>query len=237
MEWIFKVTRATLEIEYIIFQFQGVHIMNNDPAAIKANLDRIIEDFAANPKIFSKNPESDFTRNRKLPVSDVLRFSILMERDSVDMELLKYLDFDPGSTPTQSAYIQQRSKLVPGTFKMLLDRFNDTIPAASYQGNIYCMAWTAPGLILPITRMTPILSIPRVVNQNPEITRYMLLHPAALQTISSQTPSSSHAERKMSIRQSVIWPTTVRRKMESPFSLPTGGFLPLTCSHMQKKRG
>lgn len=63
--------------------------MNNNPAVIKANLDKAIEDLAASPEIFSKNPKSDFTRSRKLPVSDVLRFSILMERDSVGMELLK----------------------------------------------------------------------------------------------------------------------------------------------------
>ena len=108
--------------------------MNNNPDAIKANLDNAIKALAASPEIFSKNPKSDFTRSRKLPVSDVLRFSILMERDSVDMELLKYFNYDLDSTPTQSAYIQQRSKLTPGTFKMLLDRFNDTIPAATYQG-------------------------------------------------------------------------------------------------------
>ena len=108
--------------------------MNNNPDAIKANLDNAIKALAASPEIFSKNPKSDFTRSRKLPVSDVLRFSILMERDSADMELLKYFNYDLDSTPTQSAYIQQRSKLTPGTFKMLLDRFNDTIPAATYQG-------------------------------------------------------------------------------------------------------
>ena len=108
--------------------------MNNNPAVIKANLDKAIEDLAASPEIFSKNPKSDFTRSRKLPVSDVPRFPILMERDSADMELLKYFNYGLDSTPAQSAYIQQRSKLIPGTFKMLLDRFNGTIPAAAYQG-------------------------------------------------------------------------------------------------------
>ena len=108
--------------------------MNNNPAVIKANLDKAIEDLAASPEIFSKNPKSDFTRSRKLPVSDVPRFPILMERDSADMELLKYFNYGLDSTPAQSAYIQQRSKLIPGTFKMLLDRFNGTIRTAAYQG-------------------------------------------------------------------------------------------------------
>lgn len=105
----------------------------NDATAIKANLDKAIDDLAACPELFSKNPETDFSRNRKIPVGDVLRFPILMERDSVDMELLKYFDYDPAETPTQSAYIQQRSKLAPDTFKMLLDRFNKTLPATIFR--------------------------------------------------------------------------------------------------------
>lgn len=105
----------------------------NDAATIKANLDKVIDNFAAHPELFSKNPKSDFTRNRKIPASDVLRFPILMERDSVDRELLKYFDYDPDATPTQSAYIQQRSKLAPGTFKMILDSFNSTLPTTPYR--------------------------------------------------------------------------------------------------------
>lgn len=105
----------------------------NDAATIKANLDKVIDNFAAHPELFSKNPKSDFTRNRKIPVSDVLRFPILMERDSVDRELLKYFDYDPDATPTQSAYIQQRSKLAPDTFKMILDSFNSTLPTIPYR--------------------------------------------------------------------------------------------------------
>ena len=105
----------------------------NDAATIKSNLNKVINDLAEHPELFVKNPGVDFSRTRKIPVSDVLKFPILMERDSVDMELLKYFDYDPGSTPTQSAYIQQRSKLLPDTFKLLLARFNGTLPAVTYQ--------------------------------------------------------------------------------------------------------
>lgn len=69
-----------------------------------------------------------FKVNRKIPVGDVLRFPILMDRDSVDMELLKYFGYDTDTVPTQSAYIQQRSKLAPDTFRMVLDGFNSTLP-------------------------------------------------------------------------------------------------------------
>ena len=105
-----------------------------DATTIKNNLDRVIDDLASTPERFCNNPGVDFTRDRKLPLRDVLRFPILMERDSVDMELLKYFDYDLDATPTQSAYIQQRSKLAPDTFKMILDDFNKTLPVTQYRG-------------------------------------------------------------------------------------------------------
>lgn len=95
---------------------------------IKSNLEKAIEDIASSPKSIANNPKVDFTRHRKIPIKDVLRFLILMERDSVDMELLKYFDYDLDATPTQSAYIQQRSKLAPDTFKKVLEKFNKTLP-------------------------------------------------------------------------------------------------------------
>ena len=122
-----------LEIDIDFFNFKEVYDMI-DATAIKASLDKAINEFAAHPENFSRNPGSDFTRDRKMPASDVLRFLILMERDSVDMELLKYFGHDLVATPTQPAYIQQRSKLVPDTFKMLLAKFNAALPAAvTYQ--------------------------------------------------------------------------------------------------------
>lgn len=105
-----------------------------DATTIKNNLDKVINDLASTPERFCNNPGADFTRDRKIPVRDVLRFPILMERDSVDMELLKYFDYDLDATPTQSAYIQQRSKLAPDTFKMILDGFNKTLPITQYLG-------------------------------------------------------------------------------------------------------
>ena len=103
-----------------------------DAAAIKANLGKAIDSLAATPELFAKHPGVDFTRNRKMPARDVLRFPILMERDCVDMELLRYFGHDPGAVPTQSAYIQQRSKLSPNTFRMVLERFNKTLPITPY---------------------------------------------------------------------------------------------------------
>lgn len=105
-----------------------------DATTIKNNLDKVIDDLASTPERFCNNPGADFTRDRKINVRDVLRFPILMERDSVDMELLKYFDYDLDATPTQSAYIQQRSKLAPDTFKMILDDFNKTLPITQYLG-------------------------------------------------------------------------------------------------------
>jgi len=95
----------------------------NQADKIKSMLMDDIHEMASHPELFAKHPDKDFTRDRKLSAEDVLLFPVIMERDSVPRELLKYFDFSTG-TPTPSAYYQQRSKLVPDTYRQLLFTFN-----------------------------------------------------------------------------------------------------------------
>lgn len=90
---------------------------------IKTLLFDDIREMASHPELFAKNPLRDFTRKRKFDVKDVLLFPILMQRDSMNQELLKYFDRDI-NTPSFSAYSQQRSKLLPDTYRQILFNFN-----------------------------------------------------------------------------------------------------------------
>ena len=97
--------------------------MMNKAIEIKNMLFADVDAMVANPQTFVKEPLRDFTRFRKLCAKDVLLFSIMMERDTMDRELLKYFDFKI-DTPSMSAYFQQRRKLLPDTYHCLLDTFN-----------------------------------------------------------------------------------------------------------------
>ena len=69
------------------------------------------------------DPDRHFTRDRKLPLFEVIRCIISMGGNSTKHELLDILGYSP-STATSSAFIQQRAKLKPEALKMVMDIFN-----------------------------------------------------------------------------------------------------------------
>jgi len=85
------------------------------------------------PGQYAKNPYADFTRRRKLDFENLMRFLISMQSGSIGHELLKYFDYDI-NTPSNSALIQQRTKLLPGAFPYLLYQFNSHFPFLLYKG-------------------------------------------------------------------------------------------------------
>lgn len=69
---------------------------------LKNVLNHCISNLSAVYSIFCENPESDFTRNRKLTFETTLKDIICMESDSMNDYSLQ--------TPTVSVFIQARSK-------------------------------------------------------------------------------------------------------------------------------
>ena len=54
----------------------------------------------------------------------LIRFFLCMESGCIGHELLKYFYFLPDEVPTAFAFIQQRAKLLPETFRHILSHFN-----------------------------------------------------------------------------------------------------------------
>lgn len=75
--------------------------------------------------LFVKNPQSDFTRKRKLPFEAVLHFLLSMGGNSIYKELLDKQGYDV-KTATTSAFIQQREKILPFAFEFLFRKFTGT---------------------------------------------------------------------------------------------------------------
>jgi hypothetical protein len=76
--------------------------------------------------LFVKNPQSNFTRKRKLPFETVVQFLLSMGGNSIYKELLEAQGYD-AKTATTSAFIQQRDKILPSAFEFLFRKFTDTI--------------------------------------------------------------------------------------------------------------
>lgn len=94
---------------------------------VKSSLLSLIKEMASIPWLFSKNPDADFSRSRKLDFASTIQFILSMESGSLKKELLDYFRFST-ETPSVSAFSQQRSKLLPETFPFLFDEFNSLFP-------------------------------------------------------------------------------------------------------------
>lgn len=94
---------------------------------VKNNLLSLIQEMAAVPWFFSKNPSADLSRNRKLDFASTIQLILSMESGTLKKELLDYFQFSV-DTPSASAFSQQRSKLLLETFQFLFYEFNSLFP-------------------------------------------------------------------------------------------------------------
>jgi hypothetical protein len=106
---------------------------------VKSSLLNIISDMAAHPEDFSKNPQSDFSRSRKLDFSTLMHLIISMETGTVKDELFKFFSYD-ANTATNSAFFQQRAKLNDNALPHLFYTFNSLYPYTLYKGKYQLLA-------------------------------------------------------------------------------------------------
>lgn len=89
---------------------------------VKRKMDESLEQLCEVSWMFSRQPEKDFTRNRKLSFPKLVSFLLAMEGGTLTTELIERFGCSP-DTASASAFVQQRSKLAPETFPSLFDLF------------------------------------------------------------------------------------------------------------------
>ena len=99
--------------------------MYNDQ--IKTLLDDIIADLSESRRAFVKNPDKDFTRDRKLPFEKVIKIVLSMKGNTLNKELYDFFGRMPEEIVTSSAFIQQRDKLSDDVFEEIFHRFNQSM--------------------------------------------------------------------------------------------------------------
>jgi hypothetical protein len=105
--------------------FKEAPLMNNYADIVMQNLNSIIDKMAKSPESFVKKPGKYFSRNRKLPFDKVVKSLISMGGNSIYKELLDSQGYNI-NTPTTSAFIQQRDKILPCAFEFLFHEFTQT---------------------------------------------------------------------------------------------------------------
>jgi hypothetical protein len=109
--------------------FWEASLMNFSESVKQVLLEKIRE-MASCPGPFVRNPDSDFTRKRKLDFETTIRCLIAMESGSLKKELLELFHYNL-DTATASAFNQQREKILPEALEFLFREFSKAF--AQYQ--------------------------------------------------------------------------------------------------------
>ena len=89
----------------------------------RKSLMKCIDELSKISHLFSANPSKDFSRNRKLPFKKMITSLLCMKGGSLSNELLDLFDNEV-NTPSASAFVQQRAKILPEAFETLFHMFN-----------------------------------------------------------------------------------------------------------------
>jgi hypothetical protein len=113
-------------------------VANEYPNKVKERLKFCIRELSASLALYVKSPEKDFTRKRKLPFETVMQLLISMGGNSIYNELLESYGYDV-HTPTAPAFVQQRDKILPSAFEVLLHKFTQShTDIKKYRGYRLC---------------------------------------------------------------------------------------------------
>ena len=101
--------------------------MNYTPKILRGMLGTMIKKMGEDPTGFVRNPGRDFTRHRTLTFETVISLLLTMGERSVGKELMGWFKLK-GQTPSASAFVQQRQKLLPSAMETLFHRFIPPLP-------------------------------------------------------------------------------------------------------------
>ena len=121
---------------------------------VKYALKKLIREVSTISWLFAKRPGKDFTRQSKLGVEKTITFLLAMEGRSINNELLEYFHCAV-NTPTASAFVQCRNKLLPEAMEMLFRRFAESFPSPNTYKGYHLLAVDGTDLQIPTNPNDP----------------------------------------------------------------------------------
>lgn len=117
-----KYAAAPLIIDY----FGGAEMQNFTADQIRQSLLDTIDSLTLQREKFIVNPQTDFTRKKKISFRQTLLFPMIAGSDNVSTELLDF--FGEDNLPRPSAMIQRRNQVKVEAFQELFYQFTQRIP-------------------------------------------------------------------------------------------------------------
>ena len=105
---------------------------------IKQSLLNSIQFLTDYKRDYSRHPETDYTRNRKIPFDKTIAAVLSFRGGTLTNDLLDFFGLDK-SIPSSSAFIQQRAKIVPDAFEKLFEHFTHSVCSESFIRGIGCL--------------------------------------------------------------------------------------------------
>ena len=101
---------------------------------IRTALNKSIKAVCQSKNQYCLNPDKDFTRCKKLPMNKVIKTVLGFSSKSLTNELIDVFSGD-SSIASASAFVQQRSKILPSAFEEIFKQFINTMnPVKLYEG-------------------------------------------------------------------------------------------------------
>ena len=161
------------------------------PKYVKKLLLSKIENVAANPSDYCVNSRTDFTRNRKLSLKQMLTGIVGMGEGTLSNELLNMFDYS-ADTATSSAFIQQRNKIKPEAFETIFKSFSTDISLETNDDDLRILAIDGSDIQIATNPDDKDSYIPGSNGQKP----YNLLHLNALYDLNQHIYSDAIIQKK-----------------------------------------
>ena len=108
--------------------------MKYTPSILREVLHSLIRKLGETPEQFVRRPGRNFTRPRTLRFETVIALLLTMSKNSVGKAMIERFQ-NREETPSASAFVQQREKLLPAAMETLFQRFTACLrPAGRFQG-------------------------------------------------------------------------------------------------------
>ena len=119
------------------------------PSTIRTLLDRSICSVTDDINWYTKSPNVDFTRNRKITADTLIKFILLMEADkSMNSNLCDFFTLAE-DMPSQSAMCQRRNLLFPDAFRRIMRLFTDNMNNLKTFNGYYILACDGSDINIP----------------------------------------------------------------------------------------
>ena len=156
--------------------------MSRKITQIRRILEMAIKEVCSTSWMFVRNPEKDFTRNRKISFQDILLFFLCKEGGNLTTELFRYFRLVSDSASV-SAFIQQRDKILPEAFITLFHLFTQKACPQKFYKGLRLLAADGSDIQIPTDSNDTASYFPGPAGQEP----YNLLHLNALYDLNADT--------------------------------------------------